>query len=176
MQGEELRRTLAENREKRYVELFCATEELIRRRMREKEAELEKATRRHAELEARAAQLAEEARTWQLRAATRGAEVSSLQAHLQQAITSRATAAKQSTIGGDDGDAEDADDAESAYVDPERIEMIGPSCRICRRSYATVMALPCRHLVLCKECDGGAVRACPICFAAKNSGVEVLFS
>ncbi|KAL1200631.1 E3 ubiquitin-protein ligase BOI [Cardamine amara subsp. amara] len=175
-QGEELRRTLAENRENRYVELLCATEDLIGRRMREKDAELEKATRHHAELEARAAQLAEEARTWQLRAATREAEVSSLQAHLQQAIVSRSKAARQSTIGGGDGDAEEADDAESVYVDPERSEMIGPSCRICRRNYATVMALPCRHLVLCKGCDGGAVRLCPVCFAVKNSGVEVLFS
>lgn len=172
MQGEELRRTLADNRARRYVELLCATEELVGRRMREKEAELEKATRLHAELEARAAQLEVEARTWQLRAATREAEVSS-HAHLQQAIANRATAAKQSTIGSGDGDAEDA---ESVYMDPQRIELIGPSCRICRRKSATVMALPCRHLILCEGCDGGAVQACPICLAVKNSDVEVLFS
>ncbi|KAG2244381.1 hypothetical protein Bca52824_093792 [Brassica carinata] len=83
MQGEELRRKLASSGERRYVELLYAAEELAGRRVREKEAELEKATRRHAELEALAAQLTEEARTWQLRAATREAEVSSLQAHIQ---------------------------------------------------------------------------------------------
>lgn len=139
--------------------------------MREKEAELEKATRRHSELEARAAQLAEEARTWQLRAATREAEVSSLQAHIQKVMASQATAEKQSTIGGE------TEDAESVFVDPERIELIGPFCSICRRNSATVMAFPCRHLVLCKGCNGGgAVRVCPICLAVKTSGVEVLFS
>lgn len=176
MQSEELRLNLASNRERQYVELLYAAEELARRRVREKEAELEKATRRHAELKARAAQLAEGARTWQLRAATREAEVSSLQAHIQKVLASQPTAAKQSTIGGDGEEAEDAEDAESLFVDPERVEMTGPSCRFCRRKPATVMALPCRHLVLCKGCDGGgAVRVCPICFAVKSSGVEVLF-
>ncbi|XP_010449576.1 PREDICTED: BOI-related E3 ubiquitin-protein ligase 1-like [Camelina sativa] len=177
-QGEELRRTLADNRERRYVELLCVTEELVGRKVREKEAELERATRRHAELQARAAHLAEEARNWQLRASTREAEVSALQAHLQQVIASRRDiTAKQSTNGGGDDDAEEAaEDAESVYLDPERTEMIGPSCRICRREYATVMALPCRHLVLCNGCDGGAVRVCPICLAVKIAGVEVLFS
>ncbi|KAL0738106.1 hypothetical protein Bca4012_014316 [Brassica carinata] len=171
MQGEELRRKLASSGERRYVELLYAAEELAGRRVREKEAELEKATRRHAELEALAAQLTEEARTWQLRAATREAEVSSLQAHIQNVIASQATAEKQSTIGGD------TEDAESVFVDPERIELIGPCCSICRRNSATVMAFPCRHLVLCKGCDGGgAVRVCPICLAVKDSGVEVLFS
>ncbi|XP_019087888.1 PREDICTED: E3 ubiquitin-protein ligase BOI-like [Camelina sativa] len=127
-QGEELRRTLADNRERRYVELLCVTEELVGRKVREKEVELERATR-----------------NWQLRAATREAEVSTLQAHLQQAIASRReTTAKQSTNGGGDGDTEEAvEDAESVYVDPERTEMIGPSCRIFRREYATVIALPC---------------------------------
>ncbi|CAN6913431.1 unnamed protein product [Brassica oleracea] len=171
-QGEELRRKLALYGERRYVELLYAAEELAGSRVREKEAELEKATRRHAELEARAAQLTEEARTWQLRAATREAEVSSLQAHIQKVIASQATAEKQSTIG---GETEEAEDAESVFVDPERIELIGPCCSICRRNSATVMALPCRHLVLCNGCDGGGdVRVCPICLAVKNFGVEVL--
>ncbi|CAH8386796.1 unnamed protein product [Eruca vesicaria subsp. sativa] len=173
-QSEELRCKLASYRERQYVELLYAAEELVRQRVREKEAELEKATRRHDDLKARAAQLTEEARTWQLRAATREAEVSSLQSHIQKVVASQRTAAKQSMIG---GDGEEAEDAESVFVDPERVEMTGPSCRICRRRPATVMAFPCRHLVLCKGCDGGGgVRACPICLAVKSSGVEVLFS
>ncbi|KAF3487822.1 hypothetical protein F2Q69_00056888 [Brassica cretica] len=93
-------------------------------------------------------------------------------AHIQKVIASQATAEKQSTIG---GETEEAEDAESVFVDPERIELIGPCCSICRRNSATVMALPCRHLVLCNGCDGGGdVRVCPICLAVKNFGVEVL--
>ncbi|VVB12704.1 unnamed protein product [Arabis nemorensis] len=176
-QGEELRRMLAGNRESRYVELLCATEDLVGRRMREKEAELEKAMRRHAELEARAAQLASEAQTWQVRATTLEAEVSSLQTHIHQAVTSRATLAKRHMIGCSNinGNEDEAEDTESIYVDPKRIELIGPSCRICCRKSATVMALPCRHLVVCKGCNN-TMRVCPICLNEKNSSVEIFFS
>lgn len=139
--------------------------------MREKEAELEKATRRHAELEARAAQLAREAQTWQVRATNLEAEVSSLKTHIHQVISSRAMAAKHRMIGHE----EEAEDTESAYVDPKRIELIGPSCRICWRKLATVMVLPCRHLVVCKGCNN-TMRVCPICLNEKNSSVEIFFS
>ncbi|XP_020887051.1 probable BOI-related E3 ubiquitin-protein ligase 2 [Arabidopsis lyrata subsp. lyrata] len=146
--------------------------------LREKEAEIEKATRRHAELEARAAQIETEARAWQMRAAAREVEATSLQAQLQQAVVIAhgggiiTTAEPQS--GSVDG-VDEAEDAESAYVDPDRYEIIEPRCRICRRRSATVLALPCRHLVLCKECDG-SVRICPLCLSTKNSGVEVFYS
>ncbi|EFH41406.1 ATP binding protein [Arabidopsis lyrata subsp. lyrata] len=178
IQGEQLRRMLAENNEWHYRELLRTTEESVRRRLREKEAEIEKATRRHAELEARAAQIETEARAWQMRAAAREVEATSLQAQLQQAVVIAhgggiiTTAEPQS--GSVDG-VDEAEDAESAYVDPDRYEIIEPRCRICRRRSATVLALPCRHLVLCKECDG-SVRICPLCLSTKNSGVEVFYS
>uniref|UniRef100_A0A1J3DX58 E3 ubiquitin-protein ligase BOI n=1 Tax=Noccaea caerulescens TaxID=107243 RepID=A0A1J3DX58_NOCCA len=174
-QGEHLRRMLAENSERHYRELLRTTGESVRRRLREKEAEIEKATRRHAELEARAAQIETESRAWQVRAAAREAEATSLQARLQQAVTHHdVVTAAEPKSGSADG-VDEAEDAESAYVDPDRYETIGPSCRICRRRSATVMALPCRHLVLCKGCDG-SVRVCPLCLSSKNSSVEVFFS
>ncbi|XP_010538488.1 PREDICTED: E3 ubiquitin-protein ligase BOI-like isoform X2 [Tarenaya hassleriana] len=166
-QGEQLRCTLAENRERHYRELLRAAEELVARRLREKETEMEKATRRHAELEARAAQLAADARVWQVRAATREAEAASLQTQLQQATTAERE--------GRGGGAAELEDTESVYVDPNRVEMTGPICRICRCRSAAVVALPCRHLCLCMECDGAA-RACPLCLSFKNSSVEVFFS
>ncbi|XP_052118211.1 uncharacterized protein LOC107483904 [Arachis duranensis] len=45
-QGEELRRALAEKRQRHYRALLTAAEEVVARRLREKEAEVEKATRR----------------------------------------------------------------------------------------------------------------------------------
>lgn len=166
---------LAENSERHYRELLRTTEESVRRRLTEKEAEIEKATRRHAELEARAAQIETESRAWQVRAAAREAEATSLQGRLQQAVTHHdVVTAVEPKSGSADG-VDEAEDAESAYVDTDRYETIGPSCRICRRRLATVMALPCRHLVLCKGCDG-SVRVCPLCLSSKNSSVEVFFS
>ncbi|XP_009101453.2 BOI-related E3 ubiquitin-protein ligase 1 isoform X2 [Brassica rapa] len=171
----QLRRMLAENSERHYRELLKTTEESVRRRLREKEAEIEKATRRHAELEARAMQIETESRAWQARAASKEAEATTLQARLQQAVAhGGGDTVAEPNSGSVDG-VDEAEDAESAYVDPDRLELTGPSCRICWRRSATVLALPCRHLILCKGCDG-SVRVCPLCLSSKNSSVEVFFS
>lgn len=176
-EGEQLRRTLAEKRHRHYRALLSATEESIARRIREKEAEVEKATRRNAELEARAAQLSVEAQVWQAKARAQEATAASLQAQLQQAIMNGGVA--QDSRRGDDGLGcsggveGQAEDAESAYVDPERVTVSGGrSCKGCRKRAATVVVLPCRHLCLCTECDQVA-QACPLCLQVRNSSVEV---
>ena len=68
-----------------------------------------------------------------------------------------------------------AEDAESAYIDPERVVVAGPKCRGCVKRLASVVALPCRHLCMCTECDRH-FRACPVCLTVKNSTVEVYLS
>lgn len=166
---------LAETGERHYRELLRRTEESVRRRLREKEAEIEKATRRHAELEARATQIEAETRAWQARAASKEAEATALQARLQQAVAHGGGATVAEPNSGSVDGVDEAGDAESAYVDPDRLELTGRSCRICCRRSATVLALPCRHLILCKGCDG-SVRVCPLCFTSKSSSVEVFFS
>lgn len=172
---EQLRRMLAENSERHYRELLKTTEESVRRRLREKEAEIEKATRRHAELESRAMQIETESRAWQARAASKEAEATTLQARLQQVVAHGGGVTVAEPNSGSVDGVDEAEDAESAYVDPDRLELTGPSCRICWRRSATVLALPCRHLILCKGCDG-SVRVCPLCLGSKNSSVEVFFS
>ncbi|TYI91414.1 hypothetical protein E1A91_D03G190800v1 [Gossypium mustelinum] len=179
-QGEELRRTLAEKRQRHYHALLGAAEEIVARRLREKEAEVEKAKRRNAELEARAAQVSVEVQVWQAKARAQEATAVSLQAQLQQAIMSGATAhdnrkgdEELNCAGG--GVERQAEDAESAYVDPDRVVASGPVCRACRKRAAAVVLLPCQHLCLCTECDRVA-QACPLCLTARNSSVEVLLS
>ncbi|OAY24492.1 BOI-related E3 ubiquitin-protein ligase 1 [Manihot esculenta] len=178
-QGEQLRRTLADKRKRHYRALLSAAEESIARRLKEKEAEVEKATRRNAELEARAAQLSVEAQVWQAKARAQEATAASLQAQLQQALMSGGVATQDNRRGEDgglgcSGGVEgQAEDAESAYVDPERVTVTaGPSCKGCRKRAATVVVLPCRHLCLCTECDQVA-QACPLCLQVRNSSVEV---
>ncbi|KAJ9152579.1 hypothetical protein P3X46_026134 [Hevea brasiliensis] len=178
-QGEQLRRTLAEKKQRHYRALLSTVEESIARRLKEKEAEVEKATRRNAELEARAAQLSVEAQVWQAKARAQEATAASLQAQLQQAIMSGGVAAQDNRRGDDgglgcSGGVEgQAEDAESAYVDPERVIVTaGPSCKGCQKRAATVVLLPCRHMCLCTECDQ-VVQACPLCLQVRNSSVEV---
>lgn len=179
-QGEQLRRTLAEKRQRHYRALLGAAEESIARRLREKEMEIEKATRRNAELEARATQLSIDAQVWQAKVRTQEVTAASLQAQLQQAIINGGLA--QDSRRGDDGigcpggveGQTQADDAESAYVDPDRVTVVpgGPSCKACRKRMASVVLLPCRHLCVCTECDQ-VVPACPLCHHVRNSSVEV---
>ncbi|CBI33972.3 unnamed protein product, partial [Vitis vinifera] len=160
-QGEQLRRTLAEKRQRHYRALLGAAEESVARRLREKEAEVEKAARCNAELEARAAQLSMEAQVWQAKARAQEATAASLQAQLQQAMMS--------------GGGGQAEDAESAYIDPERVKSSGPMCKACRKRVASVVLLPCRHFCICTQCDG-VVQACPLCLSLRDSSVEVFLS
>ncbi|KAH7514328.1 hypothetical protein FEM48_Zijuj11G0077200 [Ziziphus jujuba var. spinosa] len=189
-QGEQLRRTLAEKRNMHYRTLLGAAEETIVRRLREKEAEVEKASRRNAELEARAAQLSIEAQVWQAKARAQEATASSLQAQLQQAIMSGGVVGAQDRRGGVEDAAglgctvgaaadggQQAEDAESAYIDPDRVVVSGPSCKACGKRVASVVLLPCRHLCLCTECDQVVqVQACPLCLSMRNSSIEVFLS
>ncbi|KAJ6695919.1 BOI-RELATED E3 UBIQUITIN-PROTEIN LIGASE 1-LIKE [Salix koriyanagi] len=180
MQGEQLRRTLAEKRQRHFRALLGAAEESIARKLREKEMEVEKATRRNAELEARATQLSIEAQVWQAKVRSQEVTAASLQAQLQQAIMNGGLA--QDSRRGEDGigcpggveGQTQAEDAESAYVDPDRVAVVpgGPSCKVCRKRMASVVLLPCRHLCVCTECDH-VVQACPLCLHVRNSSVEV---
>ncbi|KAE8725650.1 hypothetical protein F3Y22_tig00008276pilonHSYRG00017 [Hibiscus syriacus] len=173
--GEALRRTLLEKRHRHYRALLGAAEESVVRRLRDKEAEVEKAKHRNAVLEARVAQLNVEAQVWQEKARTQEATAASLQAQLQQAIMSGGAAAVQDSRRGEEC-GEGAEDAESAYVDPERVVVAsGPGCKVCRKRLAAMVLLPCRHLCLCTECDRVA-QACPICLIVRNSSVEAFLN
>uniref|UniRef100_A0A7N0VGV4 RING-type domain-containing protein n=1 Tax=Kalanchoe fedtschenkoi TaxID=63787 RepID=A0A7N0VGV4_KALFE len=170
-QGEQLRRALAEKRQRQYRALLTAAEESVVRRVREKQAEVEKAVQHNALLEAQAAQLSMEAQVWQAKARAQEATAASLQAQLQQAMINGGRRGGDGVVEGQ------ADDAESVYIDPDRVvvaeaDSFGPVCKGCCRRPASVVVLPCRHLSVCAACDG-AVAACPYCFTMKTSSVEV---
>ncbi|KAK8658254.1 hypothetical protein V6N13_036464 [Hibiscus sabdariffa] len=174
-QGESLRCTLVEKWHRHYGTLLRAAEESVVRRLRDKEAEVEKATRRNAELEARVAQLNVETQVWQAKARAQEVTAASFQAQLQQAIMSGGAAAVQDNRRGEDC-GEGAEDAESAYDDPERVVVApGPACKACRKRLAAVLLLPCRHLCLCTECDRVA-QACPLCLTVRNSSIEAFLN
>ncbi|GAB2273673.1 hypothetical protein Dimus_008455 [Dionaea muscipula] len=181
-QGEQLRRTLAEKRQRHYLELLGVAKETVARRLREMLAEVEKANHRNAELEARVARLSAEAQVWQTKARSQEAQAASLQAQLQQAKMIAGTAASQHHQQDGDGGGADlgggqAEDAESAYVDPQTVgtRIGGPACNSCRKRVATVVLLPCWHLCVCSACNA-LVEACPLCLSLRQGGVEVFFT
>ncbi|XP_055821869.1 BOI-related E3 ubiquitin-protein ligase 1-like [Solanum dulcamara] len=170
VQGEQLRRTLEEKRNRHYHALIGAVEESTARRLKEKETEVEKAARRNTELEARASQLIAEARGWQIKACEHEVTAATLQSQLQQAMMNGGGMSPPER----DGGGGEAEDAESAYVDPDRVvESTGrSSCKGCRKRFASVVLLPCRHLCLCIECDVVA-QFCPLCRSIRSSSIEV---
>lgn len=170
VQREQLRRTLEDKRRTHYRALLGTAEESMARQLKEKEAEVGKAVRRNAELEARAAQLSAEAQAWQARARAEEFTAATLQAQLQQAMMNGGGCNAHLPDGDVTGEAEDA---ESAYIDPDRVvESSGPSCKACRKRVASVVLLPCRHLCVCTDCDA-VVQACPLCLSIRSSSVEV---
>ncbi|MFS8029954.1 putative transcription factor C2H2 family [Helianthus anomalus] len=164
--GEEFRRKLAEKTQQHYHALIGSTNESALRIIREKEAVLEKAARRKAELEARATQLSAEAQVWEAKAKANEAVAAALQAQLQQTMVG-CVSQGEVVAGGD------VEDAESSYVDPERVVVArGPGCKACGKRVATVVLLPCRHLCVCSECDD-VVQTCPLCLSFRSSSIEV---
>ncbi|XP_008786211.2 BOI-related E3 ubiquitin-protein ligase 1-like [Phoenix dactylifera] len=173
-QGEQLRRALAERRQRHYRALLGAVEESAARRLREKEAEVERAARRRAELEDRLARLRTESMAWQAKAMAEQAAAASLHAQLQQAAAAAAALphGKAEECGGE----LPAEDAQSAHVDPDRVDP-ERACRACRYRPVSVVLLPCRHLCLCSACAAAAASdACPVCRCLRTGSVQVFFS
>ncbi|KAJ0559326.1 putative transcription factor C2H2 family [Helianthus annuus] len=167
-QGEELRRKLAEKRQRHYHALIGVVKESATRIIREKEAVAERAARRNAELEARATQLSAEVQVWEAKARAQEAVAAALQAELQQAVVAGTCVSQVEEVA--------AADAESSYIDPERVVVVsGPGCKACGKRVASVVLLPCRHLCVCSECDD-VVQACPLCLSLRSSSIEVYMS
>lgn len=167
-QVEQLRRMLADKRRRHCRELLCAAEAAAALGLREKEAEVEQAKRRGAELEEWLAHLKAESSAWQAKAMANQQAAIALHAKLYQAQVAAAAAEERV------GECRDspAEDAESANVDPDRAS---PSaCRLCRAAPASVVVLPCRHLCLCPDCDSAA--PCPVCRCATTGSLHVVFS
>ncbi|RWW26533.1 hypothetical protein GW17_00009068 [Ensete ventricosum] len=168
-QEEQLRRALAERRQRHYRALLNAAEESAERRLREKEAEVGRLARRRRELENRLALLRTETMAWQAKAMADQVTAAALNAQLEKAAAAAAPERKDMS-----GDPPPAEDAESGYEDPDRVER-ERACRSCQYRRASVVLLPCRHLCLCDACDA-ASDSCPVCRFVTTGSVRVLLS
>eukprot|EP00249_Psilotum_nudum_P021329 c28070_g2_i1 orf=500-1621(+) len=182
-QGDQFKQALEEARQKQSRALLATIGDSVSKRFTEKEIELEKLIRRNVELEDRLKQYSFEAHMWKTKAKSNEAMITALRTNLQQAVAQSREQSKEGC-----GDSE-ADDAASANYD-DKLTETHPwalksskdwnkdalrACRICRTSEVSILLLPCRHLCICKNCEG-QIEKCPLCQCLRSASVEVYMS
>ncbi|CAL9126146.1 hypothetical protein MUK42_02396 [Musa troglodytarum] len=176
LESERLRAGMEETCERRCRALVSGLEQQVVKRLMEKEAELECANRRNAELEQQMRQVSEENRIWFAMAKNNEAVVCSLRTSLEQALL-RSAAGERGEGQEGYGDSEAAklpvDDAQSCcFGVEERVQRRTTTCRACGEKDVCVLLLPCKHLCLCKDCESKA-HACPICGSSKEVSLQI---
>lgn len=174
IQEEQLAKGVREMKQRHVSAFVAAIERGVGKKLREKEAEIESVNEKNKELVERIKQVASEAQSWHYRAKYNESVVNVLKTNLQQAISQdhhNRGGAKEGF-----GDSE-VDDAASSFADPagRHLSRQLAVCRACGSREVSMLLMPCRHLCLCKECDG-FVGVCPVCRSMKTASFQVQLS
>ncbi|KAG5062072.1 hypothetical protein GLYMA_02G035800v4 [Glycine max] len=184
LQKEQLSKGVRDMKQKHMAALLTSIEKGISTKLKEKDVEIENMNRKNRELAERIKQVAVEVQSWHYRAKYNESIVNTLRNNLQQAISQGAEQGKEGF-----GDSEVDDDA--SYIDPNNFlnilaapinsthksyqDMENLTCRACKVKTVSMLLMPCRHLCLCKDCEG-FINVCPICQLIKTASVEVHLS
>lgn len=184
LQKDQLSKGVRDMKQKHMAALLTYIEKGISAKLKEKDVEIENMNRKSRELAERIKQVAVEAQSWHYRAKYNETVVHALRNNLQQAISQGAEQGKEGF-----GDSEVDDNA--SYIDPNNFlnipgAPINPTyksqqdrenltCRACKAKAVSMLLMPCRHLCLCKDCEG-FINVCPVCQMVKTAGVEVYLS
>jgi E3 ubiquitin-protein ligase BOI-like protein len=186
VQGEQVRQLLEEKRQRHCRQLIAAVELGFSRKLREKDLEAEKVKYQNQELLDRLQHLSAESINWQNKLRQSEQNVNLLRSSIQQASQHQPYALNREQQSKEGCGDSEVDDCASSYVD-DRIDAHARTfnenkelreqwtCRVCRCKDVSMLLLPCRHLCLCKDCEG-QLDACPLCRAPKNASVQVYMS
>ncbi|KAL4570187.1 hypothetical protein LXL04_025838 [Taraxacum kok-saghyz] len=167
IQEENMLKGMSDIRQRHMTSFISTMEKNIHNKLREKETEIETINRKNKQLTETIKQVATEAQNWHYRAKYNESMVNILKTNLHQALTQSKVNQIKEGFG-------DTDDAVSSYMD-RHVFKSGTACKVCRVKEVSVLVMPCRHLSLCKECDGFAT-VCPVCEVVKTVSVEVFLS
>ncbi|ERN02360.1 hypothetical protein AMTRI_Chr03g47610 [Amborella trichopoda] len=181
IQEENITKGVRELKQKHLSSLLSAVEKGIGRKLQEKELEIENMNRKNKELVERIRHVASEAQHWHSRARYNEAMVNTLKNNLEQAIAQGKDQCREGC-----GDSEVDDLASSCDQNAplgiqtrtllENRELKGQrTCRVCKNKEVSMLLLPCRHLCLCKDCEG-FLDVCPVCRTLKTASVQVFMS
>eukprot|EP00249_Psilotum_nudum_P021159 c27997_g2_i1 orf=727-1809(+) len=179
IQGERMKQALEEKRQKHVRALLVAVENEVLKRLKDKEVELEKVNHRNLELGERVKQLSLEAQLWQNIARNNEVMVSNLRNSLEQVV---AQSREQSKEGCGESEVDDAESCHYGEVGDGGVHILARTfkenkelkqqrtCRVCLANEACILLLPCRHLCMCKDCEG-RLDSCPVCSSTKTATV-----
>lgn len=172
-------------RQRHMTSFLTAIEKGVGEKLHEKELEIEIMNRKNRELVERIKQVALEAQNWHYRAKYNESVVNALKANLHQAISQ--CAADHGKEGFGDSELDDA----ASCIDPNNYlsNPVGNgksisryqgskehmNCKGCKVKEVSILLMPCRHVCLCKKCDG-FISVCPVCQTMKTASVQVYLS
>ncbi|XP_022951193.1 probable BOI-related E3 ubiquitin-protein ligase 2 isoform X1 [Cucurbita moschata] len=185
IQEEHLAKGIREMKQRHMASFVNAIEKGIGKKLHEKDVEIENMNCKNRELVERIKQVGTEAQNWQCRAKYNESVVNVLKSNLQHVISQGADQAKEGF-----GDSE-VDDAASHVDSNNYLSVPGGTmrsttrnlagfkermiCRACKAKEVSILLMPCRHLCLCKDCNG-LVSVCPVCQLIKTAGIQVYLS
>ncbi|KAI7735495.1 hypothetical protein M8C21_017853 [Ambrosia artemisiifolia] len=153
-------------RQRHMTSLLATIEKGVANKLHEKQVEIETINYKNKELVERIKEVAMEAHNWQYRAKYNESMVNILKANLQQAMARGTESRFKEGFG-------ETDEVSSIGLAANNVGK--SNCKACRANEVSVLVMPCRHLCLCKDCDG-STNVCPVCQMVKTVSMEVYLS
>lgn len=152
-QQEQLKKQLHEKINENQMQITSTLMAKFSQTLKDKDAQIQELNKVNSELEAQYKAECDQSNFWKQKAEEMEVMIIELQPYAE---------------GQGDSDEVDSCDSFNRLVNSEdRLK-----CKSCGVNEMSMIILPCRHLCLCKVCEG-RTNMCPICFSVKKWGVEI---